>query len=92
MSCLFRSIWGWGMPLPLSSEHFTPLLSFVSINLLPVCSDHDLGGWRDDDLIGGDPNSNSIYINYFVEFDCDLYYHNGPQLQKMAAQRHSVLC
>lgn len=80
------------MPLPLSAKRFTPsVLSFVSVNLLPVCSDRDLGGWTDDDLIRGDLNDNSIYINYFVEFDCDLYYHNGSQLQKMAAQHHSVL-
>jgi len=76
MSCLFRSIWGRGggydIPLPLSAKRFTPLLSFVSVNLLPVCYDHDLGGWRDDDLIRRDLNDNSIYINYFIEFDCDL--------------------
>lgn len=81
------------MPLPLSAKCFAPsLLSFVSVNFLPVCSDSDLGRWRDDDLIRGDLNDSSIYIHYLVEFDCDLYYHNGPQLQKMATQHHSVLC
>lgn len=59
------------MPLHLNAEHFTPLLLFVSVNFLLVCSNHDLGGWRDDDLMRGDLNDNSIDFNYFVESKCN---------------------
>lgn len=46
---------------------------------------------EDDDLIRADLNDSSIDFNYFVEFDSDIYYHNDPQLLKMAAQHQCVL-
>lgn len=62
------------MPLPLSAKHFTPLLSFVSVSFLSICSNHDLGGWKDDDLIREDLNDNSIKLNCFVEFNCNTFF------------------